>query len=102
MGSFSQSMPTVIRTGFIGFSVLDEATSQIGLEMEKFVYETCKQLEITVVSVGHRDSLRQFHDVELHINAADGSWQLSELHTVTSSSAKNRLFPFLPFMDFDA
>lgn len=48
------------------FAVLDEATSQIGLADEKKMYTKCQELAITVLSVGHRDSLLQFHDIELH------------------------------------
>ena len=59
--------------------VLDEATSQIGIDMERYVYEKCLQLKITVVSVGHRDSLRQFHDMELHIDPLTKSCSLNML-----------------------
>ena len=39
------------------FSVLDEATSALDVASETKLYLKCKQLDITVVSVAHRDSL---------------------------------------------
>ena len=77
-----------------------QASSQIGLDMERHVYEKCRQLKISVISVGHRDSLRQFHDVELHINTSDSSWELRELQHAAVS--KRLGLPLLPFVDFDA
>ena len=65
----------------IFFSVLDEATSQIGIDMENYLYRLCEQHQITVISIGHRDTLRQFHHLELHINAEDCSWTLMNLES---------------------
>lgn len=60
------------------FAVLDEATSQIGLEAEREMYEICHELKITVMSVGHRDSLRQFHHVDLNLDGK-GGWSLQPI-----------------------
>ena len=57
------------------FPVLDEATSQVGLAMEHDLYAMCRQLHITVLSVGHRASLRAFHQRELHFEPG-GRWAL--------------------------
>ncbi|KAL3874416.1 hypothetical protein ACJMK2_037433 [Sinanodonta woodiana] len=57
------------------FAVLDEATSQVGLDAEKDLYRMCRELNITVMSVGHRDSLRECHDIELHLDGK-GGWSL--------------------------
>jgi len=65
-------------------AVLDEATSQVDVAMEWLLYTTCCQLNITLLSVGHRDSLRQFHQLELRIGPA-GRWQMLPLHSVTAS-----------------
>lgn len=39
------------------FPVLDEATSALTEEAEAQLYRTCKQLGMTLVSLGHRSSL---------------------------------------------
>ena len=63
-------------------SVLDEATSQIGEDMETKLYSMCSVHDITLLSVGHRASLRQYHHKELHIygQAEGGRWTLTNLH----------------------
>lgn len=40
-------------------SVLDEATSALTEEAEEQLYEACKQLGMTLISVGHRRSLEK-------------------------------------------
>ncbi len=60
------------------FVVLDEATSQVSLEMEERLYGLCRLLGITVLSVGHRDSLRQFHDKVLRLDGR-GGWTLEDI-----------------------
>ncbi|XP_067950783.1 lysosomal cobalamin transporter ABCD4-like isoform X2 [Watersipora subatra] len=47
---------------------LDEATSQLDVVNERKAYEALARRDITVVSVGHRQSIKQFHSVEIHIN----------------------------------
>lgn len=41
------------------FAVLDEATSALTEEAEAQLYRTCKQLGMTLVSLGHRSSLEK-------------------------------------------
>ena len=41
------------------FTVLDEATSALDVATEKAMYEMCQELDIAVVSVGHRQALAQ-------------------------------------------
>ncbi|CAH1792366.1 unnamed protein product [Owenia fusiformis] len=62
------------------FAVLDEASSQIGLTSECSMYTKCKDLNITVVSVGHRDSLRQYHNTELKLDGM-GGWTILPILT---------------------
>lgn len=64
--------------------VLDEATSQVGMAMERHLYLTCAELKITLLSVGHRDSLRDFHQTELHIGSS-GHWQIRPIDSSTTS-----------------
>ncbi len=59
--------------------MLDEATSQIGTAMEEKLYGMCRRLGITVISVGHRDTLRQYHDMVLKIDG-QGTWNLSDIN----------------------
>jgi len=64
--------------------VLDEATSQVGVAMERHLYSMCAQLKMTVLSVGHRDSLREFHQLELHIDNS-GGWQIQPIDSGTTN-----------------
>lgn len=57
---------------------VDEATSALGLEMEEKIYKKCKELNITIVSIGHRESLLKFHDQLLHLDG-EGGWTLSPI-----------------------
>lgn len=63
------------------FVVLDEATSQVSLEMEQTLYSMCAKMEITLLSVGHRASLRQFHHAELRIEG-NGEWKMEDIRNV--------------------
>ncbi|XP_046847751.1 lysosomal cobalamin transporter ABCD4-like [Xenia sp. Carnegie-2017] len=59
-------------------AVLDEATSALDVETEKEMYQLCQSFEITLVSVGHRDSLHQFHRKILFLDG-NGGWLLHAL-----------------------
>lgn len=59
-------------------SVLDESTNQISPESEEIIYSMCKELGITVLSVGHRQSLTKYHQMLLHIEG-DGNWTMKPL-----------------------
>ncbi|XP_066281799.1 lysosomal cobalamin transporter ABCD4-like isoform X1 [Branchiostoma lanceolatum] len=60
------------------FAVLDEATSAVSMETEELLYTMCKDMGMTVISVGHRTSLRKFHDVELKLDG-HGGWKLQAI-----------------------
>ncbi|XP_067681739.1 lysosomal cobalamin transporter ABCD4-like isoform X2 [Haliotis asinina] len=60
------------------FAALDESTSQIGVDLEEQLYQLCSELNITVMSVGHRDSVRKFHDMELHLDGR-GGWIMTPI-----------------------
>ena len=49
-------------------SVLDEATSAVDADMESRLYDQCRTAGITVLSVGHRESLRAHHHWLLTLN----------------------------------
>uniref|UniRef100_G3P7W8 ATP-binding cassette, sub-family D (ALD), member 4 n=1 Tax=Gasterosteus aculeatus aculeatus TaxID=481459 RepID=G3P7W8_GASAC len=60
------------------YAVLDEATSALTEEAEAQLYSTCKQLGMTLVSLGHRSSLVKYHDVQLKL-CGGGLWELTKL-----------------------
>jgi vitamin B12/bleomycin/antimicrobial peptide transport system ATP-binding/permease protein len=59
---------------------LDEATSAIDEGLEQSLYTLLREElpDMVIVSVGHRSSLRRFHDELLEL-AADGRWERSAL-----------------------
>ena len=58
------------------FVVLDEATSALDVNTEKHLYELLEQREMAFVSVGHRPTLKEFHDTVLELDG-NGGWQLT-------------------------
>ncbi|XP_013772980.1 ATP-binding cassette sub-family D member 4-like [Limulus polyphemus] len=59
-------------------AVLDEATSAVGQEMEEVLYRQCSNLGITLLSVGHRQTLTKYHDKILWFDGK-GGWQFRNL-----------------------
>lgn len=59
-------------------ALLDEATSALDTSTESKLYSICKDFGITVSSIGHRRSLRQFHDFELNLDG-EGGWELKKI-----------------------
>lgn len=57
---------------------LDEATSSLDEENERILYQSLRELGISYVSVGHRSTLKEFHDHLILLNK-DGTVELSEL-----------------------
>ena len=49
------------------YAILDEATSALDLNNEKLLYQLLKDREITFISVGHRSSLKQYHQQILEL-----------------------------------
>ncbi len=63
--------------------VLDEPTSALGEDEEECFYTFCRQLNITFISVGHRESLKKYHDCMLTLKG-DGAWEFAELEQDSS------------------
>ncbi len=57
------------------YAILDEATSALDLTNEENLYRQLQQLGITYLSVGHRASLRSYHDRVLEL-FGDTGWQI--------------------------
>ncbi len=57
------------------YAFLDEATSALDLQNEKHLYQQLQQSETTFISVGHRESLLNYHQQILEI-LSDSSWRL--------------------------
>lgn len=57
--------------------VLDEATSALPVHDEEAVYQLLQQRGLCYISVGHRESLLQHHDLVLEIGTG-GSWRLRD------------------------
>ena len=57
------------------FAVLDEATSALDIKTERRLYKLLKERELSLISVGHRPSLKDFHDNILELNG-NGGWKL--------------------------
>ncbi len=60
------------------FAILDEATSALDSDNEAKMYSLLKTSGIQFISVGHRDSIRKFHKIELHIAGKD-KWTINQI-----------------------
>jgi putative ATP-binding cassette transporter len=57
------------------YAILDEATSALDMKNEKRLYEQLKATKTTLISVGHRSSLLQYHEYVLQLDG-NSSWEL--------------------------
>ncbi|CAG0901950.1 unnamed protein product [Darwinula stevensoni] len=60
--------------------LLDEVTSAISEDLEAVLFRRCRELGITLVTVGHRRSLRAHHDLILALDGR-GGWTLESLRS---------------------
>ncbi len=58
------------------YALLDEATSALDAENQEILYTLIQSIGSTVISIGHRSALRQYHDYILEIEG-DGTWRFS-------------------------
>jgi putative ATP-binding cassette transporter len=61
------------------YAILDEATSALDVENEQALYKTISQQGITYISVGHRPTLKQYHQRLLTI-IEGGQWEVQALN----------------------
>ncbi|MEM7555595.1 MAG: ABC transporter ATP-binding protein/permease [Cyanobacteria bacterium P01_A01_bin.84] len=57
------------------YAILDEATSSLDVNNEKLLYTQLKQTSITYISVGHRSTLKEYHQLVLRLNS-DRTYEL--------------------------
>ncbi|AFZ01754.1 ABC transporter ATP-binding protein/permease [Calothrix sp. PCC 6303] len=70
------------------YAILDEATSALDPQNEKYLYQQLKDSGMTFLSVGHRESLSNYHQSILDFTT-DRTWSLTtsnSLPTVTSNN----------------
>ncbi len=66
---------------------LDEATSALDEENERFLYEKLRASGIAFVSVGHRSTLKEFHD-SLLLLKSDGTSELTAIPKGAAEAAR--------------
>jgi len=60
-------------------ALLDEATSAVPADMEVILMRALREAGVTVISVGHRESLRAHHSKVLRLKGEEGRWILEDL-----------------------
>ncbi|MCC5615369.1 ATP-binding cassette domain-containing protein [Nostoc sp. CHAB 5836] len=69
------------------FTILDEATSALDLKNEGSLYQQLQDTKTTFISVGHRESLFNYHQWVLELSQ-DSSWQLLTVQDYQLQKAK--------------
>ncbi|MHC5848501.1 ABC transporter ATP-binding protein/permease [Nostoc sp.] len=69
------------------FTILDEATSALDLNNEGSLYQQLQSTQTTFISVGHRESLFDYHQWVLELSQ-DSSWQLLTVQDYRLQKAK--------------
>ena len=57
---------------------MDEASAALSVESEDKLYEECQKKNIQLISIGHRPTLKPFHQQILHIGLGNGLWKLED------------------------
>ena len=55
---------------------MDVASAALSVESEAKLYEDCQKKNIQLISIGHRPTLKPFHQQILHIGLGNGLWRL--------------------------
>ncbi|MEM8604845.1 MAG: ABC transporter ATP-binding protein/permease [Cyanobacteria bacterium P01_H01_bin.121] len=72
------------------YAILDEATSALSVQQEQQLYEQLVQTRIALISVGHRPSLRLYHQQLLTINP-NQTWTLDSAQEFTQDPTLSQL-----------
>ena len=57
---------------------MDEASAALSVESEAKLYEECQKKNIQFISIGHRPTLKPFHQQILHVGLDNGLWKLED------------------------
>ncbi|MHC5915376.1 MAG: ABC transporter ATP-binding protein/permease [Nostoc sp.] len=68
------------------FTILDEATSALDLKNEGGLYQQLQEMKTTFISVGHRESLFDYHQWVLELSQ-DSSWQIVTMQDYRNQKA---------------
>lgn len=60
------------------YAILDECTSAVSVDIEKNLYQQCKDQGITCVTISLRPALKPYHTHELSFSG-EGGWQIEDL-----------------------
>jgi putative ATP-binding cassette transporter len=52
------------------YAILDEATSSLDVNNEKKLYNLLMEIDTTFISIGHRPTLKEFHQIVINLSAA--------------------------------
>ncbi|PRW57208.1 ABC transporter D family [Chlorella sorokiniana] len=61
------------------YAILDECTSAVSADGEQKLYSECVRAGITMLSIGHRPALRQFHSTIVEFEGVDARYSIKEL-----------------------
>ncbi len=64
------------------YAILDEATSALDPQNEKYLYQQLQDSGMTFLSIGHRESLSNYHESILDLTA-DHTWSLKSSETLS-------------------
>lgn len=67
------------QTSNIELVFLDEITSSLDIKMEMKMYNYLLERNLTLITIGHRDTLRQYHKCELKLYK-NGRYAIENLH----------------------
>ncbi|MBX9253605.1 ABC transporter ATP-binding protein/permease [Desmonostoc muscorum CCALA 125] len=82
------------------FTILDEATSALDLKNEGSLYQQLQETKTTFISVGHRESLFDYHQWVLELSQ-DSSWQLVTVQDYRTRKAIVTIPPINPQIKID-